>query len=222
MPNKRKKLFGLITFLVFSGLVYWALSLRLLVPLPVTRWLNQSKQPALATFLFSTSITSAAWLLVWLGIEIPTISPFTKKNQEEKSEEQKKLWSYVFGMPIWATIFLGLASISGLWFIRPICESPAIVFNVQSNDDYSYSGFDITLKPNTSIILEASSVNDDLLNCNWSYVGKAIQSLSPTMSCTTMISVKNADSQAIVTLVASKGLCTQITSIPLQLIIKDE
>ncbi len=208
---------GLIAFLVILFLIIWFTSIGLLIPLSVKNWLSQSRIPVLSLWLFSLAMTSIIRILLWLGIKFPMVPDVTETSRDRN-------WDYLLGFPVWLAVLLGGISGVGLFVYRPICSAPFIVFNVSSNDKIRQieAGGLFIVPENSSSTITAISGSADILNCSWSFAGKAISSLSSMNSCSTTVNFSNSMGKAILSLSATQGFCSTVAHVPLEIIVQEK
>ena len=214
--NKKvyKFIVGFICLVALSVVINLAISLKLIFPENVIEWVSSANNPIVSLWIISVLVSSAVIILIQTGAKLSFLKLEIPKHA---------LFSYVFGLPIWATASVFIVSIICLAFFQPVCQSPSAVIDVTSLDDNAlmqYDGESIHAMVGAKLTLKAIPGDNAVTFCSWSSAGSAVNSIGPTSSCTTQLHLSNEPGREVVTLTLSKSFCSVKSIIPLELIVE--
>ena len=216
--NENKKtlkfIVGLICLAVLGVAVNLAISLKLIFPENVIEWVSGSSNPIISLWIISILVASALIILFQTGAKLSFLKLEIPPHP---------LFSYVFGLPVWATSSVFVLAIIGLAIFQPVCQSPTAIIDVSSLDEdalIQYDGEAIYAKTGAKLTLKAVPGDNAVTFCSWSTAGSAVNSISPTTSCTTQLHLSNQPGREAITLTLSKSFCSVKSISQLELIVE--
>jgi hypothetical protein len=214
--NKKtlKFIVGFICLVALSIVINLAISLKLIFPENIIEWVSGSSNPITSLWIISILVASAMIILFQTGAKLPFLKLEIPKHP---------LFSYVFGLPVWATSSVFVVAIISLAVFQPVCQSPTATVNITSLDEdalIQYDGESIHAKVGANLTLKAIPGDNAVTFCSWSSVGSAVNSIGPTSSCTTQLHLSNQPGREVITLTLSKSFCSVKSMIPLELIVE--
>lgn len=185
---------------------------------PVVNWLIRFSDPLLALWLFSASVASIIWIVIFgmlqIGGKVSIKSSGCVDFESESINMKHPVVLAVFGIPAWVVAVLFVCSAFGLYLLRPFCQVPTIVFQAVGENEIITPGQIIKTGTDASLILKAWDADDStqVLRCRWTFDGASIISLGQPSSCTTTVYFSNALSESSISVKASKDFCDTYTT----------
>lgn len=206
-------LIGLAIFAVITVLIIWLSVIGLIIPAPITNWLNNSPDPWQAVIAFG--ILSSAILLVLLrgGTALPFFQRFIAQ------EDIEKIRKYVAGLPLWVMLTLIALALVGLLPVFLTCEPPASVSFEIPGRETLHSSETLRVKPGETLNISAKSDEGLRLHCQWQYAGNAFQMLGTRQGCDIKVDFSPKPGEGFLTLLASKNFCNQSSVFSLPVIV---
>ena len=206
---------GIAFLFVLSVVINLGISLKLLLPSNIIEWAGESYNAQLTLWIISVLFSSFILALLSLGIKLPFIKPWVERPDHP-------VYTYIFGLPLWAILSIFVLSGLSLFFLGPVCESPFAVIEASTlnkNDLVDYDGNIITARAGSKLTLSATVKDNSVVFCSWSSTGEVIKTIVPQSSCITQASLSPEPGKGIITLTLSKNFCSLRSITPLELIV---
>jgi hypothetical protein len=204
---------GLGLLLVLWAAASIAVRLQLVFPRSVVVWLSESPNPQQALVAFGALISSAALVLLRLGIEVPKIKPLMASESVR---------AYIAGIPLWALGSIFAVALVSLFLVIPPCQSPATVtFHVEGRPDPYQPNGTVVAAPGEFLAITAEPVEKDaILSCKWQYVGEAFETIGTNSGCEINLKLSGQPGNGLLTLQASQDFCNQssVFSLDIQIV----
>lgn len=199
-----------IALVIVALLLRLAISLKLVLPDSLIDWISASQNPRLALWLVGGLGAAGLAFLLKIGVKIP----WFKDWLDTPAAFLKPALAFPTLLYGSILVVLGIS----LYFLGPICESPAVNISVTSADEtMKYDGRSVTAKPGSILTLEATTKDTSVIFCKWSTTGNAVEAINPQFLCATQISLVNKPGRGIVTLTVSKTSCSITSTYPLEI-----
>ena len=200
---------GILFAILLTSVIYIILSLQIIPAQWIANFID-ADHPRLSIWFLSIIVAFALLSAAKLGISIEI--PIFKNISPAISSLISEFSWWVYASILTVTILL-------LFITGGPCESPTAEIHATYLDGspLGISGQQISLKPNSKIIIKAIVQDTTFVSCNWTVNGSAVRNINPTVGCDTQVNISNDNSLAIVTLVLSNSYCAKTSTYPIEI-----